>query len=103
MKKEDLCPGDNQAVWEHLGYSPRLNRTLDGFGQPTEATYALVKRKRLTCSTCGRRVTSRIRITHDADDAVHSLPPHKRKGWWKKHTRRPERAATVRGRKGAHR
>jgi len=42
-----------------------------------------VKRVRIKCPLCGRRIMSSVMLTHDADDVMHTLPPHKPKAWWK--------------------
>ena len=41
-----------------------------------------IKRKRLKCPKCGRRLMSSVWI-HD-NDIIHQIPPHKIKGWWKR-------------------
>lgn len=44
-----------------------------------------IKRVRVTCSKCGRRLLSSIEICHDGCCVLHRIPvPHKVKGWWKK-------------------
>lgn len=43
-----------------------------------------IKRMRLRCPRCGRRVLSSVRVCHDGCCVFHDIPPHKPKGWWKK-------------------
>lgn len=45
------------------------------------------KRKRIKCPKCGRRVFARISFCHDGCCTIYSLPPHKRKHWWKSNKR----------------
>ena len=47
-----------------------------------------IKRKRLKCPKCGRRVLSSVRTDHDGYDVFHDLPPHKPKCWWKKKSKK---------------
>ncbi|MHB8089510.1 MAG: hypothetical protein ACYDH2_14815 [Anaerolineaceae bacterium] len=42
-----------------------------------------LKRIRIACPKCGRRVMSSISLGHDEDYILHELPPHKTKHWWK--------------------
>jgi len=44
-----------------------------------------IKRIRMKCPKCGRRVMSSV-MYHD-NEAIHSVPAHKPKGWWKKKKR----------------
>lgn len=43
-----------------------------------------VKRIRLTCPKCKRRLMSSVRMGHDNDGVLHYIPKHKPKKWWKK-------------------
>lgn len=75
---KNLCEGIQNVVWEKAPdywqgcylFWPKFRP--DG-----------IKRKRLTCPKCGRRVYSSVAIDHDGDYIFHSLPPHKPKHWWK--------------------
>lgn len=40
--------------------------------------------KRVTCPKCGRRIMARVSVDHDGINLIYSIPPHKKKGWWKK-------------------
>ena len=42
-----------------------------------------IKRIRATCPECKRRIVTSINICHDGCCIIHSIPKHKRKGWWK--------------------
>lgn len=92
--KYKMCPGiKGFGGIEDLG-----NKSISYLGvmfgeQPTG-----VKRKRLKCPNCKRRVLSSIRADHDGYDVFHDLPPHKPKGWWKKKSKKKERARRGRGR-----
>lgn len=43
-----------------------------------------LKRMRLTCDTCRRKIVSSIKICEDGCCVNHVIPPHKPKGWWKR-------------------
>lgn len=43
-----------------------------------------VKRIRMQCPVCERRVWSSVSVCHDGCCVLHTLPTHKIKGWWKK-------------------
>ena len=56
-----------------------------------------VKRKRLTCPKCKRKMLRSIEVCHDGCCTYHSLPPHKPKGWWKR-KKKPRREKRVKRR-----
>lgn len=41
------------------------------------------KRTRVKCPECGRRMWGWATISHDAEIVHYSVPPHKRKRWWR--------------------
>jgi len=43
-----------------------------------------LKRIRMTCPKCKRRLLSSVKMCHDGCCIKHSIPPHKPKYWWKK-------------------
>jgi len=47
-----------------------------------------VKRMRLKCPICGRKLLSSVYFDIDASNVIHTIPPHKPKGWWKLNKRR---------------
>ena len=60
---------------------------------PNESTFGditlrNVKRIRVKCSVCKRRMLADIRICHDGCCLTYILPPHKIKYWWKKGKKR---------------
>lgn len=42
-----------------------------------------LRRKRVTCPVCGRRMRGWVASGYD-DELRYIVPQHKRKGWWKK-------------------
>lgn len=42
-----------------------------------------VKRMRLVCPECGRRVVASVKTCHDGCCIYQYIPPHKPKGWWR--------------------
>lgn len=43
-----------------------------------------IKRIRLTCPKCGRRLLASVSTCEDGCCLYFTIPPHKPKGWWKK-------------------
>jgi hypothetical protein len=43
-----------------------------------------VKRIRIKCPECGRKLWSSVSLCHDGCCLIHELPVHKIKGWWKR-------------------
>lgn len=43
-----------------------------------------VKRIRLQCKICKRRLWASVSVCGDGCHVIFSMPPHKPKGWWKK-------------------
>lgn len=66
----------------------RTNRNIiwGGLDRPPN----LVKRKRVTCPACKRRMWASFRLCHDGCCVIYSVPPHKVKKWWKKDKKRKE-------------
>lgn len=77
----ELCDGkvDGKvyAIWEN-------NPQPTGFPDFYDVRISGVRRKRLTCPKCKRRIMSSVRLCHDGCHIIHELVPHKPKGWWKK-------------------
>lgn len=88
--KNELCDGVAPAIWQE-SYK-RIKKLTYWETLRNRHAYTGIKRIRMECPKCGRRLLSSISNTEDGD-LVHSLPPHKPKGWWKKKTikRRKER------------
>lgn len=86
MKPGELCQGKAARVWADTD-EPEL-QGFQGFSSPFPEVP--VKRIRMTCALCGRRVLSSVRVDHDGGAVIHSIPPHKPKGWWKKKGSRRE-------------
>jgi len=65
---QDIGP-DVEIVWGHLfgGYVVNAPRIW------------------MKCPVCGRKLRSSVRLCHDGDGFLHTIPyPHKVKGWYKK-------------------
>lgn len=92
MAKE-LCYGKLSPIWIDAGRWKDLSRgwELNPRDRPTG-----VKRMRLTCPECGRKILSSVELINDGDFLVHTLPPHKPKAWWKKHKKRKEKSSKIR-------
>jgi|WetSurSiteA1Bulk_404760.scaffolds.fasta_scaffold01794_7 hypothetical protein len=87
-----LCEGKIVPVWEYAGkHKEYFMVTWSGTYRPKN-----VRRLRLTCPICGRRVMSSVILNQDGDLLIHSLPPHKPKGWWKKKKKRLEKTRKIR-------
>jgi hypothetical protein len=78
-KQERMCSGGGTTVeWEDAGPHETDHWTAFSGERPKG-----VKRKRLKCSVCKRRLMSSVRYCDDGCHILHILPPHKPKGWWK--------------------
>lgn len=87
MKQEDLCPGKARLV-----ITATDEPMLQGFqGFETSRPSVPVKRVRLKCELCGRKVLSSVQVDHDGGEIYHAIPPHKPKMWWKKRSGRENR------------
>ena len=73
----DLCAGYNCLILDDSDSDIELGDVWDGDHRPKN-----VKRLRLRCPRCGRRVKSSVWCDDDGD-VYHNIPPHKPKGWWK--------------------
>ena len=95
MKQEELCNGKLEySIYEK---PKRVNEDVDytGFFNCLGIRPSKVKRIRLQCPVCGRRVWSSV--DQNDGEIYHSLPPHKPKGWWKKKKdRRKEKSRKIR-------
>jgi len=75
-----MCPAiPAHGGWEHAGENAIHHIDAMLGERPTN-----VKRLRLKCPKCKRRVMSSVRVCHDGCCVIHDLPAHKPKGWWKK-------------------
>lgn len=97
MKQAELCGGSRQAVtWRENPHPVSYIEARSGV-RP-----AGVKRLRLKCPQCGRRLLSSVRTCDDGCCILHFIPPHKPRGWWKKpgrpHEQRKRRYSRGRGR-----
>ena len=79
MKQEDLCPGKAEAIWKRTDIPE-----LQGYQWFSTTRPHRIKRITMKCEICGRKMLSSVQLYHDGGEIVHSLPPHKPKGWWKK-------------------
>lgn len=83
--KHKMCPG----IKNFGGIESAGDKSISYLGAMFGEIPTGIKRKRLKCPRCKRRVLSSIRADHDGYDVFHDLPPHKPKGWWKK--KRPKK------------
>lgn len=74
-----ICEGKAKEIWKMKTGS--VVWSISNINTPERKG---IKRIRIKCELCGRRILSSIKINHDGDYIIHYLPPHKTKGWWKK-------------------
>ena len=79
MRHKELCPGKAATIWKETNH-PEL-QGFQGFGSSRPSVK--VKRVRIKCELCGRRVWSSVQVDHDGGIVFHTIPSHKPKGWWK--------------------
>ena len=82
-KKVKLCHGTTKTPWESAP-----EHDVDWYGASLGELPTGIKRRKMVCPRCKRRVTSSIRICDDGCCIVHYIPPHKPRYWWKKGKRR---------------
>lgn len=82
MKKEELCRG----ILSQFGGSCSVGHNVGWYNRHALSN---IKRIRMKCPDCGRRIMSSITNCHDGCCFWHVLPPHKPKDWWKKGKQRP--------------
>ena len=84
----NLCLGKATPIIKKL---PKNTEVVGGFfwntGRPLN-----IKRIRMKCELCGRRVWSSVLV--DDNEIWHIVPHHKPKYWWKK--------KSLKGKKGKH-
>lgn len=93
MKIEELCRGKVDPVeYEIVGkvmkihlLSAPLREVWDSCPSQQENVHTIkgLKRKKIKCLDCGRRVEVSVGNDHDGDVYIY-LPPHKPKNWWRK-------------------
>jgi len=78
MKSNQMCSYSNIQ-----GYLPGHPGVMCGLDEHTEKFFAS-KNKRVRCPVCGRSMWAARRTCHDGCCEMYCVPPHKKKGWWKK-------------------
>jgi hypothetical protein len=76
---KNLCPGKAKSIVirdDRFGYAG-MYRMINPFPEYR------IKRKRMKCELCGRKVLSSVQVYHDGHYIYHLMPPHKPKHWWK--------------------
>lgn len=77
--QDRMCSGGGQFVeWENAG-EHAIGEWDAKMGMRPEG----VKRKRVKCPECKRRLMTSVQACDDGCCVGHSIPPHKPKGWWK--------------------
>lgn len=77
---KNMCPYSEKGTFNGLYHS----RNPPYRAVETKENLGKVHQKKVACPLCGRRLMGWVRISHDADFLGVAVPPHKRKGWWKK-------------------
>lgn len=94
MNSDKMCLGRGTPIIEDAGRH-RINWGAAHAGERPVG----VRRRRMKCPACGRRLMSSVRPCDDGCHVIHSLPPHKRKGWWQRKTARSAQNDHERGRR----
>jgi len=83
MKPDEMCP------YYDKDYVRVVHR--GAFDQPilaeTSREAEKMSRKKVKCPECGRKLYPRIGFCEDGCCVLTRIPPHKKKGWWKKKRR----------------
>jgi hypothetical protein len=75
-----ICHGKAKSIWQE--HYKNIKEPVGGIQWGDCHAYRGVKRIRMKCELCGRRILSSIWNNEDGD-IIHILPPHKPKHWWK--------------------
>lgn len=75
-----MCPRYNDVV--KVGHLSG-DESVDYFDAFVGVRPTGIKRIKVQCPECGRRLMSSVSCCHDGCCVYHRLPRHKRKGWWK--------------------
>lgn len=83
MAKRPMCPGSRYPLVVETNPTDYPTWAEADSGD-RGARPKRIKRKRLKCPSCGRRLLSSVSTCHDGCCVLHFLPAHKSKGWWKR-------------------
>lgn len=79
MNKNDLCPGSKNTVWKPAGkHQVSYFKIMWSNLRPSG-----VKRTKVVCPVCKRKIVPSVQYCHDGCCIIFSIPPHKKKHWWK--------------------
>ena len=78
-----LCPGSTTGIIEHAPPDSPTTPYVHHWDASMGVRPTGIKRKRLKCPRCGRRLMSSVRVCDDGCCVYHSIPSHKPKDWWK--------------------
>jgi formylmethanofuran dehydrogenase subunit E len=97
-KHYKICPGKAGNIIEFLPRNQWEGYEIVMFShrRPEGQT----KRIRMTCNDCGRKVLSSVMMDEDGQMIFHSIPPHKRKGWWKREKKSRRKAEKLMQKRG---
>lgn len=79
--KRKICPGKANTIVVETD-KPEL-QGFQGFHFNLRPSVP-VKRIRMKCELCGRKVLSSVQMDHDGGIIFHTIPSHKIKHWWKR-------------------
>lgn len=75
-----ICPGGGVTIYQTKDIPKEWN-WQNAMWHDFEGKH--IKRIRMVCPHCKRRVLSSVEIGSDADYIIHTIPPHKVRYWWK--------------------
>ncbi len=84
MKHNELCLGSTIGITEHAPPDSPSTPTVRYFDASEGVRPTGIKRKRLKCPRCSRRLMSSVSVCDDGCCVYHRIPTHKPKGWWKR-------------------
>ena len=89
MKARDSCSAGAWMFNERLNFSPkfqRARRAAESEGKPSSymSSDTIFIRHRIVCTRCKRRLWADFRLLNCGCCIQFRVPPHKRKGWWKR-------------------
>lgn len=82
MRNRDQAQFKHRCPYDNKGYGGSRLADLRAYEASDEDLAQ--RRTKVQCPLCGRRLVGWATISHDGYIVRYVVPPHKKKGWWKR-------------------